>query len=155
MLVSTCFSVFFLSEEYARNGGLADGSDSKSYETAIVRRVQQRSFEVIVPKYGIEKMVWVEDLVDRDLVGGCEYNETKNSLKIEWKESEGEEAVSQEIQVFDQIPVRIEIDMKKSPPEIKIIAVLPGADNPCAEYFGDKPMMNADLHCLAILDNNN
>jgi exoribonuclease R len=62
------FLCTFLSIEYERLGGLADGSDSTAYETAIVHKVMERSFDVLIPKYGIEKRVWIEDIVDRDLV---------------------------------------------------------------------------------------
>jgi exoribonuclease R len=95
------FLCTFLALEYERLGGLPDGSDFAGYETAIVHKVQERSFDVLIPKYGVEKRCWVEDIVDRGLADGCVFNETKGSLVVHWKDTNA----NQEICVFDQIPV--------------------------------------------------
>ncbi len=53
-------------------------------EDAIVIELGTRSLDVIVPRFGIEKRIWVEDLVEEGLVRGCHLEGKSMSLKIHW-----------------------------------------------------------------------
>jgi hypothetical protein len=55
------------------------------YEEAMVVDVGERSFDVIVPRYGLEKRVWLEDLVDGDEVVGSAFDAEALKLKVAWK----------------------------------------------------------------------
>lgn len=119
-------------------------------EKAVVHRILDRSFEVIVPRYGIQRRVYIEDLIDRDLALGSQLSNA--SLKIYWKPDATEfvefrdydpsilivkdvrvsvpdqkNALIQKIQVFDDIVVRIEVDMTKSPPVHRVYAEHPNS----------------------------
>ena len=58
------------------------------YEYAIVTEIGNRSVDVIVPRFGIEKRVWVEDLVSEDQAAGCQFDSKTISLKVHWKTKE-------------------------------------------------------------------
>lgn len=58
-------------------------------EDAIVYDIGSRSFDVLVPKYGIEKRVWVEDAIQENLVAGCRFSPTENTLSLYWFKREG------------------------------------------------------------------
>ncbi|KAJ3416951.1 hypothetical protein HDV05_008009 [Chytridiales sp. JEL 0842] len=51
---------------------------------ALVYRVADRSFDVLVEAYGMEKRVWVEDSIDKGEVLACEYDEEKHSITLHW-----------------------------------------------------------------------
>lgn len=68
---------------------------------------------------------------------------------VHWKD----ENDNQEVSVFDQIPVKVELNMKRSPPDVRVISVNPGG-NPIEPYQPDVGG-GLDQLCLAILDENN
>jgi hypothetical protein len=68
---------------------------------------------------------------------------------VHWKD----ENENQEVAVFDQIAVRIEVNMKRSPPDVRVIAVNPKG-NPVVPFTMDEDV-NLDVDCLAVLDDNN
>lgn len=58
------------------------------YEEAMVVETGERSFDVIVPRYGLEKRVWLEDLVDDDEIVGSAYDADTMKLKVAWRKKE-------------------------------------------------------------------
>jgi hypothetical protein len=52
---------------------------------ALVYKVAERSFDVLVERFGIEKRVWVEDAIDSGEVLACEYNRAKHSITLHWR----------------------------------------------------------------------
>ncbi|KAJ3388848.1 hypothetical protein HDU92_001336, partial [Lobulomyces angularis] len=151
----------FLTKNFGGLNGRLD-KETKLIEMAVVYKVGNRSFDVLVTKFGIEKRVWVEDLIDRELIKGSDYDQSEGSLKIYWKAFQSEEEklemknnnnnkkeknvdqqldsienisnkfqrlsidyesseslvqaeeedFIQEVKVFDQIPVKVEVNMK-------------------------------------------
>ncbi|KAJ3280299.1 hypothetical protein HK104_000770 [Borealophlyctis nickersoniae] len=59
-------------------------ADKAIVEDALVYNVGSRSMDVMVPRFGIEKRVWVEDLVELGAVVGSEFDEEKLKMKIYW-----------------------------------------------------------------------
>lgn len=85
---------------------------------AYVNDVGTRAFDVLVPRYGIESRVWVEDSVASGEVTGVEVQEGMQ-LKVHWVKGE------QTIKMFDVLKVRVAIDMSRSPTTYKLFAVCP------------------------------
>lgn len=54
-------------------------------EFAIVTEIGNRSVDVIVPRFGIEKRVWIEDLVAENTAKGCQFDSKTMTLKVHWK----------------------------------------------------------------------
>jgi hypothetical protein len=54
-------------------------------EFAIVTEVGNRSVDVIVPRFGIEKRVWIEDLIAENSAIGCQLDSKTITLKVHWK----------------------------------------------------------------------
>jgi protein SSD1 len=84
---------------------------------AYVSSVGSRSVDVIVPRFGIEGRVWVEDSMALDQVIGCDSNEETGELHIHWKKESGK--AIQTVKTFDTIKVLIITEMK-SPPRYKL-----------------------------------
>ncbi|KAI9202792.1 uncharacterized protein BJ171DRAFT_511967 [Polychytrium aggregatum] len=75
----------------------SDGNDSIT-EPALVYNVASRSFDVIVEKYGLEKRVYVEDLVDEGLALGSHYDGQGLALYIFWiRDATGAPAVDETV----------------------------------------------------------
>lgn len=73
----------FLCAHLTRQASL--NPNAEFIEEGIVCKVANRSFDVLIPNCGMDKRCWVEDLVEKDLVFGCEFNELKSILTIHWK----------------------------------------------------------------------
>ena len=56
-------------------------------EYAIVTEIGNRSIDVIVPRFGIEKRVWIEDLVSENSAIGCKLDSKTMTLKVHWKKT--------------------------------------------------------------------
>ena len=54
---------------------------------ALVYRVGNRSFDVIVDQYGLEKRVWVEDVISSGEVIACSQENEKNAITLYWKKT--------------------------------------------------------------------
>lgn len=54
-------------------------------EFAIVTEIGNRSVDVIVPRFGIEKRVWIEELVAENSAIGCQLDSKTITLKVHWK----------------------------------------------------------------------
>ncbi|KND02723.1 VacB and RNase II family 3'-5' exoribonuclease [Spizellomyces punctatus DAOM BR117] len=86
-----------LCEKGAVNGTQSNQTSAKDgiFAEAIVYNVGTRGFDVLVPKYGLEKRIWLEDSIELGEVVGCE--EVKGEvgkLRIYWKkDSNGMAAV--------------------------------------------------------------
>ncbi|TPX69416.1 hypothetical protein SpCBS45565_g02427 [Spizellomyces sp. 'palustris'] len=86
-----------LCEKEAVNATQSNQTSAKDgiFAEAIVYNVGTRGFDVLVPKYGLEKRIWLEDSIELGEVIGCE--EVKGEigkLRIYWKkESNGMAAV--------------------------------------------------------------
>ncbi|KAJ3311013.1 DIS3-like exonuclease 2 [Boothiomyces sp. JEL0838] len=99
-------------------------------EEAIICQISSRSFDVVVPRYGIEQRVYVEDSMDLGQVIGCESQPEQRKLSIYWKK-QGENAdnisnsVKQVVKMFDRLSVLITVDMSRSPPVLKLFAQPP------------------------------
>lgn len=91
---------------------------------AFVNKIGTRSIDVVVFKYGIEKTMWVEDVMDE--AKGLEQRE--GGLDIHWKSG-----VVQTIKMFTCVRVRIDVNMKVSPPCIKLV-LMPDLDDDCDDY---------------------
>lgn len=141
-------------------------------EEAFVFKISSRSFDVLVPKYGLERRIYVEDLIDSSVAHGCGFDNATGTLKIFWKSSklagnieqqmtnlslDGEEAAGtqdasmQRIKVFDKVLVRIQVMNSRTPWDVKLFAV-----PPFTERFTLKNVVNpsfgSDSICLAIID---
>ena len=113
---------------------------------ALVNNVGSRSFDVVVPTFGIETRVWLEDSMDQGKIAGIESDVDNLKLKIHWKRlveleeevdldgRDGEPATAgldlkrhftQVVGMFDSVQVQVVVDMKKSPPGYKLFAVQP------------------------------
>lgn len=107
---------------------------------AWVNGVGSRAFDVLVPKFGIQSRVWLEDAMDLKQVVGVEADGEKGKLKIHWKIDPTEDApdkeehtagldpklhVTQIIGMFDKVQVLIVTNMMLSPPSYKLFAVAP------------------------------
>ena len=109
---------------------------------AFVNSIGSRSFDVLVPMYGIGTRVWLEDSMEQGKIAGIESDLENMKLKIHWKKSENgvteEELVedtnstdgldtskyfTQTLGLFDSVKVLILVDMKRSPPSYKLYAV--------------------------------
>jgi DIS3-like exonuclease 2 C terminal/S1 domain len=111
---------------------------------AWVNGIGSRAFDVLVPRFGIQSRVWLEDSMDLKQVAGIEADAEKGKLKIHWKikhveitegvDPEGEERTmgldpklhkTQMIGMFDKVEVLIVANMSQSPPSYKLFAVCP------------------------------
>lgn len=63
----------------------AEEEGAPLYEEGMVVDVGERSFDIIVPRYGLEKRVWLEDLVDGDEIVGSAFDGELLKLKVAWK----------------------------------------------------------------------
>jgi protein SSD1 len=128
-----CAYLWKIQHDTAPDGIIAD---------AHVNQVGTRAFDVIVPKYGIETRVWLEDSLELGEIGGIESDEENNKVTIHWKreivddnlvadESDAVTGVdrskyfTQIVGMFDSVRVRIVADVQKSPPSLKLFAVRP------------------------------
>jgi hypothetical protein len=50
-----------------------------------VTEVGNRSVDVIVPRFGIEKRIWIEDLIAENSAIGCQLDSKTITLKVHWK----------------------------------------------------------------------
>jgi hypothetical protein len=66
-----------------------ENPDLPLVEDALVVEVGERSFDIMVPKYGLEKRVWIEDNFDVGQVMGSSYDASKMKLTVYWKLLEG------------------------------------------------------------------
>jgi hypothetical protein len=57
-------------------------------EDAIVTELGTRSLDVVVPRFGIEKRIWIEDLVEEGSARGCHLDSKSMALKIHWNRPE-------------------------------------------------------------------
>jgi protein SSD1 len=87
---------------------------------AYVSKVSARSVDVIVPRYGMESRVWVEDSMELGDVLGCDSNQEKGELYIHWKHGKG----IQIVRAFDLITVLVVTTMS-SPPRYKLFFQVP------------------------------
>lgn len=126
--------MYSIQETCSPDGILAD---------AYVNGVGTRAFDVIVPKFGIESRVWLEDSMDQGHIAGVQADVENQKLIVHWKRlqpvvegdvEQKEESFSgvdsslhltQTIGMFDSVKVLIVTDMKKSPPTYKLFAVCP------------------------------
>ncbi|KAJ3301829.1 hypothetical protein HDV03_000296 [Kappamyces sp. JEL0829] len=147
-----CAFLWKIQNESSAGGVVAD---------AFVNGVGSRAFDVIVPQFGIETRVWLEDSMDLGHIAGVEPDVENNKLKVHWMKRQEEEVnlgqeykaksgkpkstagtdaeattgldpskyFTQVIGMFDQVCVRIVVDMKKSPPSYKLFAVKPAAED--------------------------
>ncbi|KAJ3213909.1 hypothetical protein HDU67_002315 [Dinochytrium kinnereticum] len=53
--------------------------------SALVYKVGDRSFDVLIGEYGIEKRVWVDDLVESGDILACQLDTYNNALTIYWR----------------------------------------------------------------------
>ncbi|KAJ3122521.1 hypothetical protein HK098_002782 [Nowakowskiella sp. JEL0407] len=86
---------------------------------ALVYNVSQRSFDVLVPVLGLEKRIWLEDLVDNKEIWGSKWNINTNTLVVYWKrrekwdfegveeDMEGEVVEKQEEGIVVETPVEV------------------------------------------------
>ncbi|KAJ3323006.1 DIS3-like exonuclease 2 [Boothiomyces sp. JEL0866] len=96
-------------------------------EEAIICQIGSRSFDVVVPRYGIEQRVYVEDSVDLGQAVGCESLQEDRKLAIYWKKDgvhtdNMSNCLKQVVKLFDTVKVLITVDMSKSPPVQKLYA---------------------------------
>jgi exoribonuclease R len=82
---------------------------------AYVSKIGARAVDVIVPRYGMESRVWVEDSMELGDVAGCDSNEDKGELYIHWNHGKG----IQTVKAFDTITVFVVTTMS-SPPRFKL-----------------------------------
>jgi protein SSD1 len=92
----------------------SDGIHAKGY----VMDVGTRSYDVFIPEFGLEKRVWIEDLID-DNIRGVQSDTDNLTLKIVW--NKGEQIVT----MYDHVNVVITTDITKSPPMVKVLAQSP------------------------------
>jgi exoribonuclease R len=102
---------------------------------AYVNGIGSRSFDVLIPSYGIETRIWLEDSLERGEIAGVESNGDSQKLKVYWlrerrrtidnSTASANDHYSQTIGMFDKLNVLIIADMKKSPPSYKVFAVPP------------------------------
>jgi hypothetical protein len=69
---------------------------------------------------------------------------------VHWKNAE-----NQEVGVFDQVPVRIEVNIKRSPPDVRVVAVNPSGNPVVLFTLDDEGGPGLDVDCLAVFDDNN
>ncbi|KAJ3033238.1 hypothetical protein HDV00_006560 [Rhizophlyctis rosea] len=58
-------------------------------EEALVYNIGSRSLDVLVGRYGIEKRLWVEDLVETGSVVGSDWDEEGMKIHLYWRKKEG------------------------------------------------------------------
>ncbi|KAI8897838.1 hypothetical protein BC833DRAFT_592225 [Globomyces pollinis-pini] len=129
-------------------------ADEGIYAKAYINGIESRAFDVLVPRFGIETRVWIEDSIDRGEVIGIESRMENCELVIHWKVpasvevpdaiqppsiKNGEEdnvsdplehviSHTQIIGLFDSVQVLITTDIERSPPTFKLYAVPPFLD---------------------------
>jgi exoribonuclease R len=82
---------------------------------AYVSIVGTRSIDVIIPKYGIEGKVWIEDSVALGHILGVDFDPVESILNIHWNSNNE----IQPIKVFDCVSISIKTEMT-SPPRYKL-----------------------------------
>ncbi|KAI9343075.1 hypothetical protein DFJ73DRAFT_842129 [Zopfochytrium polystomum] len=65
------------------------GTGGVLVSSALVYKVGDRCFDVVVGQFGIEKRVWIEDLVLTGEIWGCEPDVKSGALKVFWKKAAG------------------------------------------------------------------
>ncbi|KAJ3271475.1 DIS3-like exonuclease 2 [Terramyces sp. JEL0728] len=96
-------------------------------EEAIICQIGSRSYDVVVPRYGIEQRVYVEDSMDLGQAIGCESMQGERGLAIYWKKDGAQtdgvhNGAKQIVKLFDRVQVLISVNMEKSPPVLKLFA---------------------------------
>jgi protein SSD1 len=91
---------------------------------AVVYNIGSRSFDVVVPRYGIEGRVWIEDSITEGQAIGVQYDDENFELKVHWDSKTDYEL----IKMFKEVYVKVYCNIKVSPPRLKIYA-LPSAGN--------------------------
>lgn len=115
---------------------------------AFVNGVGSRAFDVLVPQFGIESRIWLEDSMDQSQIAGVESDKGNGKLKVHWLLDQSKIEVNDEevgdgdvqertdgldsakhftqtIGMFDKVEVLIVTDMTRSPPTLKLRAVAP------------------------------
>ena len=94
-------------------------------EEAFVYQVGSRSVDVLVPRYGLDKRLFVEDLLDLGVVQGSSFDEEVQNLKIHWAPKGDVPKTIKEYKVFDRVFVKMEPQFKQSPPTVKCYLMHP------------------------------
>ncbi|KAI8840873.1 hypothetical protein BC829DRAFT_402975 [Chytridium lagenaria] len=72
------------------------GGDEGVFADALVYRVGDRWFDVIVEEFGVEKRVWVDDGVESGEILGCKMDKEEGCLRVYWKKDGEVEEVPKE-----------------------------------------------------------
>ncbi|KAJ3174549.1 hypothetical protein HK101_010950 [Irineochytrium annulatum] len=87
---SRLYLTTYLNRAFGGAGVVAEG---------LVFKIGERSYDVLVNQFGIEKRVWVEDLVESGEIHGCEHDKNANALVVYWRIPE--EGTAAELAVDD------------------------------------------------------
>ncbi|KAI8807968.1 hypothetical protein BJ742DRAFT_295003 [Cladochytrium replicatum] len=99
---------------------------------ALVYNIMPRSFDILIQRYGIEKRVWIEDLVDRGEIYGSRWDEKNLGVVLFWKrrqdwdfdvEESGMEGVKTEEEVLSKVgsnAIELEVELAKEKVEERL-----------------------------------
>jgi len=92
--------------------------DSPSIEIAVVLGTGDKFLTVILPNYGIEKRIYMEDL------GLNKFEEKNGTVTLYWPTSLTEEktatSITQEINILDTLTVRVSTKLSKARPDLSV-----------------------------------